>query len=560
MDFGRCLLCNSENRIIGMGNRFGHINIRKYKIEKRPLCIIFLFSVLFSLFWLVGRKIVFSGFMSAGYEDNYLLDFQVKDCFLFLAGIIGSVVVISTVLHLINKVPLESRKYGFNQFITVFCIITLVLFLFWLPYILSFAPGSVLADSLASVSQAINGYQYMNNHHPVIYTLFVGIFIQIGLELGNINYGVFLYSIVQSGIMSIVIAMLLCRLYKYGISKIVIGAFLLYYAIMPFFPSYAIIMWKDPLFSCGLMLMALFFFEVYQTGGGALHGKGWIICYCISGILCFFRNNGIYVLIVSLVTMFCCYRRQSQRVAIIGVVMVAIYFVANSWIFSILHIEKDYEENVGILLQQIARVVAYDGEMEDSEKEFLFHILPEEKWKERYHPCLVDSIKWDEEFDVKLLEEKKGEFLSVWSSLLKKNLGLYIEAYILDTFGFWTIGTWNGYGYIDIYISDNTYGIKNTDLFEKVTGFSIQEKLKSFVPHIGEGWFIWLMLVSFCLSLCKSTKSMLVYIPLVVNWVTILVATPVAFSLRYVYICALALPLLVAMPLIVKSKEGSSFK
>lgn len=125
----------------------------------------------------------------------------------------------------------------------------------------------------------------------------------------------------------------------------------------------------------------------------------------------------------------------------------------------------------------------------------------------------------------------------------------------MNTFGFWQIGEWNGYGYIDIYISDNDYGIENADLFQKFTGFSIQERLRQFIIPVGEGWFAWVMLISLCLSICKSFKSVLTYIPPLANWLTILLATPVAFSLRYVYILALALPMLLCLPVLYKDND-----
>ena len=40
----------------------------------------------------------------------------------------------------------------------------------------------------------------------------------------------------------------------------------------------------------------------------------------------------------------------------------------------------------------------------------------------------------------------------------------------------------------------------------------------------------------------------LIYIPPMVNWLTIIVATPVAFSLRYVYVFALGLPFYIIFP------------
>ena len=424
-----------------------------------------------------------------------------------------------------------------------------------MPYILSFYPGSVLGDSLASIYQVLNNYQDMNNHHPIIYTIFVGIFINIGIGLGNINYGIFLYTLIQSGIMCIVIAILLQYLFINGVPKVIICIFLLYYIILPFFPSYAIIMWKDPLYSCGLLLLMLFLNEANKSRGESLNEWKWRYCGFIGMMFCFFRNNGVYVLVTCILLVALFYKSKAKKVIGFSVAIIGIYLVIIHFLFPVLNVKTDYEENVGIPLQQIARVIVYDGEISEDEKEFLFHILPEEKWKESYSPCLVDSIKWNEAFDASYLSENRGEFFKIWLSLFEKNIKLYLEAYIMNTFGFWQIGEWNGYGYIDIYISDNDYGIENADLFQKFTGFSIQERLRQFIIPVGEGWFAWVMLISLCLSICKSFKSVLTYIPPLANWLTILLATPVAFSLRYVYILALALPMLLCLPVLYKDND-----
>lgn len=77
-------------------------------------------------------------------------------------------------------------------------------------------------------------------------------------------------------------------------------------------------------------------------------------------------------------------------------------------------------ESYGIPLQQVARVIAYDGNINNVEEEFVNDIIPVEKLKTVYTPQLVDSIKWNEDFNDNFFENHKKEFLKVWFSLFKK--------------------------------------------------------------------------------------------------------------------------------------------
>ena len=67
--------------------------------------------------------------------------------------------------------------------------------------------------------------------------------------------------------------------------------------------------------------------------------------------------------------------------------------------YDILGIQKDKVESYGIPLQQVARVIAYDGNINNVEEEFVNDIIPVEKLKTVYTPQLVDSIKWNEDFN-----------------------------------------------------------------------------------------------------------------------------------------------------------------
>lgn len=150
----------------------------------------------------------------------------------------------------------------------------------------------------------------------------------------------------------------------------------------------------------------------------------------------------------------------------------------------------------------------------------------------------------------------------MWAQILPSNLSNYIKAYLMNTYGFWSLETKNKYGYVDTYIIDNSYGIKRTDYIEKYLGFSLESKLTK-PDFLGSGTLMWIMLLSiFLLIINKNYKYILVLLPCIIGWVSIMIATPVAFSLRYVFMLAYALPLMIMLPMLVKNQkeEGENEK
>ena len=53
----------------------------------------------------------------------------------------------------------------------------------------------------------------------------------------------------------------------------------------------------------------------------------------------------------------------------------------------------------------------------------------------------------------------------------------------------------------------------------------------------------------------KNYKNLLMYLPALFTWGTIMLATPIAFSLRYVYILVLMIPLDFIIPFLSNEKN-----
>ena len=584
-----------------------------------------LYAVVLGFSVAAGRNIVFGDDVSLSYTENYMKPFGITSLLIFVAVSAASFAGIQVMLRFYDRLRLlfvypaqgksqqeipqqeipqkKTPQSGSPLLVDLqqavpqpkdgvfgkrrgFLLVLLLLLVSWLPYLLSFAPGSVLDDSLASITPWTNGTP-LTNHHPVVYSLLVGGFVYLSKILPlSLNAAVFLYSLVQSVCLAGTLAALFYRLQRAGARRWVLAAGIAYAMIVPYFPAYAMILWKDPLYSCALLWLSMLLFDAVRKEGG-LPDRAWQVKWSLALLgTAFLRNNGAFCLLfMAAALLLSGQRKQFFCTACMTVIVALLFFTVQHTVYPLCHIaDTEYTEKIGIPLQQLAATVAYKGKMGEEEREFLFKIMPEQEWKARYAPCLADKIKWTDGANMEYISQNKRSFWKVWGALLLKNPAIYLRAYGMDTFGFWAPGVQNRYGYVDLYITENDLGLHQTDLVQKLFGRTIRPLLKKRMIWIGSGTLLWMTLGGMLLSiLCRKSTSRkstsrkisgskisgregsgskisgregekaggggwIIYLPALGNALTVFIATPVAFSLRYVYVFAIGLPLYVLLP------------
>lgn len=416
-------------------------------------------------------------------------------------------------------------------------------------YLIIYAPGIVAGDSLSSIRQIEEGF--LENHHPVFYTCIIGFFLKIGNYIGDNNTGILLYCIFQIVITSLTYSYFINWLGKRKIGKVCRIFVFLYYVFSPVFAIYSITLWKDPMFSCGLLMMIIKLFDFCNKESIS---KRELFCFSILGILIsLLRNNGIYIFILTFILMLFFIRGNNKKIVLsILPAIILVYIITGPVYVNVLHANTRFVEKIGIPLQQMGRVVVENGEMSEEDEMFMYSLLPKEKWDTYYDPFIVDPVKWSKEFNTEYLNSHKKEFFDTWISMLKKNLKIYIQQYIMGTTGFWRIGEERSNEFVKLEILKNKYNIFSKSLLGDKTGTLIKNKLQNKYAHIPMGIFIWIIILDilFCL-VYKKTEYILPLAPLIGNWGTLMIATPTAFGLRYIWINVLAFPLAILYPFLV---------
>lgn len=223
----------------------------------------------------------------------------------------------------------------------------------------------------------------------------------------------------------------------------------LIFSLSPYIATYSIAMWKDPFFSTALVLTTVLLMDFILSKGTILKtSKAWLPCLAVLLLIVMFsRNNGIYVVvcigIVLLVYWLITRKKFEHSFAHIGKLTgviastLALCLVVTGPVYRALDVASSPKvESVGILLNQMARVAALDGDMTESDREYLNSIVPLDEYKALYSPTCTDSLKWSASFNGAALED---DFFGHWLSLFIQNPRVYFEAWELQTFGFWTV-------------------------------------------------------------------------------------------------------------------------
>lgn len=439
-----------------------------------------------------------------------------------------------------------------------FYINAIIIFLAWLPYFLRYYPGLLTNDSCSQVSQSI-GLAMLTNHHPVFHTGLVALFVNIGQNIfHDLNIGVALYTVFQMIAMSLIFSTVINYLKKKEINSGIRMIVLLYYMFYPINALFSVTMWKDILFSGLLSIFIMLSAELVVDTETFLNNKKDIIWYIIVSILVsYMRNNGIYVIVLTMPFIIVALRKYWKKILFMFSIIIVIYFSTKTIIFHLLNVQKgSIAEMMSIPLQQIARVYKYHSEdLDESDFKEINNIFECSDIGDRYIPTLSDPVK--AQLNVEYFTSNKGRFIKLWFKLLIKYPKDYIESFISNSYGYYYPEAKNWVA--NRTMEQNSMGLEQRPIIKGTIVSKIDSLIeKRDIPLISMcfsiGMAFWIIVTCFGYRILKQDyKSMLIYVPLFILWLTI-VASPVFCEYRYAYSLFTTLPLYISLNFI-KRKE-----
>ena len=554
-----------------------YVNLKRDGKEKSILY--YIFSLLLSIAVVLGYHMEFHGDMYTGLKtENYMTSFNFND---FIAVVLLSITwtyllerFISFLKKKVDKIELKNVcGIGSKK---IWGIVSVMLFIAWIPYFLVYYPGYIFGDSLASIAQAL-GVAKLYNHHPIFYTLFIKLCLSIGIRIYNITFGCAIYTLVQMIYIALALGYQICWIKHKGVSSFICVLIVAFFGGVPFFAQNSIAMWKDPVFSATLTVWIMLYIDfILSKGKITISDKTfWIKNNIIILILCFSRNNGLYIGVlcefIMLIMYFCTKKNNiilnfKKFLLQMGLLLIIVGIITGP-MYTRLGLNGEPVESLGIFLNQMARVAAYDGDMSLDDRNYMENLLPLDKYKDTYRPCVVDKLKWDEKFSQAYLNKNVKGFVKTYFSMFIKNPGTYAEAWALNTYGYWAVNRW------ELNLDGNNIYKGNLGDIENGENFGITphslikcEKVDSkiivktddpivFLPILT--WFVFLLV----LLVIKEKKWLwgIALTPILGLIITLFIATPYAYWQRYGLAQYYSLPIygLVLIYLLKKKKQDS---
>ena len=445
-------------------------------------------------------------------------------------------------------------------------------FLCWIPYWLSVFPGQVFTDSYGQMMIAL-GVQPPVNHHPMMHTFFIGIFVLVGKWFGSLSVAVVLYSIAQMLILSAIYAGVFIRLSKLEVAFWVRACIAGYFALFPVSAYYGFLMLKDCLFAGVFLLCIVETFLLCRNVDEFMQSRKKMVAY---GVLLFFvatlRNNGVYVVLFFLPFFVFATRRYLKKALALTLAVVALLLLYTGPLFNLLGVTPGSKvEMMSVPLQQIARVAAMEKlspglVLSEEEKAVLQEFWPTVDVGEIYQPKISDPVKWS--FNVEKYDEDKAGFYKFWFSLFLKNPVVYIESFLYGSLGYWypdvpgewivSIGEINAGTFQDIVLPEGIEDVERVSYGLPVAAglYWLTMIVPRNIPIVSLlysiGMATWLCLLAFAILLYKrQTKVLYPFILLFMLWLTT-IASPVYAEYRYLYGIIVAAPVCLAVALAAK--------
>lgn len=537
------------------------IMIKAKSIELSKSKIIFI--ILLDIFLLISNAFINTGNLSYLYKNIWLILYNL------IRFIAIYIVLKRSIIYFENFIKNHDFKLKENK-ITKLFLKNPFLFSFisilicWSIYVIAFYPIILSPDPSFQIKQFFNvrtkyadyailldNNVFLTNHHPVFHTMILGYSLKLGRFLLNDNFGLFIYSLTQLLFLAFTLSLTIKYLNENNVNKKIVFIVLLLYCFIPMFPLYAMSGVKDTYYTCFIILYIMKLDKIVRSKQEKLSYKEMIQLLLIMFAVCLFRNNGIYVLVLSFPLLLIYSKKYFQTLLVIFIGVLAFYGAYTKVLLPSLKItDGSIRETLSIPFQQTARYVKYyNKDLSKNDIKTIDKVLGYETLAKRYNPTISDPVK--NEFNKYTTKKELLAYLKVWFKCFFKHPLVYIEATLNNIYGYFSPQSTNWYIYYkyDTRITEDNlvnYHYNNLSLLRLILSSFAQGF--PYIPLIGLisniGFNTWLLLGLTTYSIFKKKKEYLIVLsPLLIS-LLICVASPVNTYFRY------AMPFIFIMPFI----------
>lgn len=554
-------------------NKFACRDFAFPSVVGRACCLVI--SLVFSFVLVLGAHIcVTEPVIAGGIYENYIEPYSALDVVAFWVMSALIFWVLSVLVQLSSRCrcrvfcedSLRGNDGGSSIRLLSVAVRALVIFLLYLPFFLRYCPGLFFGDTFSSLAQ-IMGWNPLSNHHPVAFTMMMAACIKIAGLMGmGPSVGVALLTVLQMACVASTFGYLsIWVTSRLGVSSRWSWLLVVYFGLSRYCALFSVALWKDPLFSCCLVLM------VTMLADAAMEKDSWssALRLLVFGALALgvmlLRNNGLHIcsalfVVLAIIAVLGRLGRISpmgsgSRLAIpLGIAIAACLAITGPAYSAMGVVPSEDAESAGIPLAQIARVVALDGDMSESDRSYMNELLPLDRYKEVYHPSFIDPLKWNDDFNS---DHFKDGFWAHWVSMFLRNPSMYFEAWELQTFGFWAPNVKGADGLPENFLMGAPYNLMADGEASAGVGF------RNLLAPLGDGvdkafglraWSIsgavvfWLLMLSAVLLVSRGRpRFALPLLPFLLLYGTLFIASPIWYWPRYIVAAQFGLPVVLVV-------------
>ena len=554
-------------------NKFACRDFAFPSVVGRACCLVI--SLAFSFVLVLGAHIrVAEPVIAGGIYNNYIEPYSALDVVAFWVMSVLVFWVLSVLIQLCwhgRCLAFAKRVLGTNDGDSSIRLLSvalraLVIFLLYLPFFLRYCPGLFFGDTFSSLAQ-IMGWNPLSNHHPVAFTLMMAACIKIAGLMGmGPSVGVALLTVLQMACVASTFGYLsIWVTSRLGVPSRWSWLLVVYFGLSRYCALYSVALWKDPLFSCCLVLMVTMLADAVMGKDSWSSALRLLVFGALALGVMLLRNNGLYIcaalfVVLAIIAVLGRLGRigtmgSGSRLAIpLGIAIAACLAITGPVYSAMGVVPSEDVESAGIPLAQMARVVALDGDMSESDRSYMNELLPLDRYKEVYHPSFIDPLKWNDDFNS---DHLKDGFWAHWISMFLRNPSMYFEAWELQTFGFWAPNVKGADGLPENFLMGAPYNLMADG--EASAGVAFRNLL----APLGDGvdkviglnaWSIsgavvfWLLVFSAVLLESRGRpRSALPLLPFLLLYGTLFIASPIWYWPRYVVAAQFGLPVVLVV-------------
>ena len=442
---------------------------------------------------------------------------------------------------------------------------TVIILLCWFPVLLAYYPSVFAYDAEGQLYQVL-AHDY-STHHPLLHTIFLGVFFQLGGSLpGSYSAGMAVHSVVQMILMACVFGYVLAFLYRKGVPVYLRTVLLLFYALFPTNSILAMSTTKDVLFSALVLLHTLCVYRMTDSTE-IFTAKKQILYILWTVLMLLFRNNALYALIVSIsvigITLCRSTAKNSgswRRYLMLTALAVILSGAGNMALKSSLHAHNGSpREMLSIPLQQMARTrVTAEETLPPDMRQELNQYLPEEWVFAAYNPYLADPVK-----NRAVIHDNPAGLIKTWIRLGLSHPQIYIDAFLDNSVGYWFLedrthaqiyglGTESGFGYLS---TDNRAMPAGCEIversclpelrafLEKIVSDNAYQKVPVLRIIFAPAFYWWLLCLYMAAVIYRRQYLLLLPAVFLIGYYLTLLLSP-AVLIRYMYPFVVTVPVL----------------